>query len=100
MIDRESLKIAVPFAAAIGLALTGAALMRWRPSALDMPEPNASPRLPDFRDGKDIIQQVREGAAALSPHNLTDTLGRSLIVSGGLLLIIRAIDGLNKGANK
>ena len=89
-----------PYAAAIGLATAGAALMRWRPGALDMPEPKATPRLPDFRDGRDVVRQIRESAATLSPRNLTDTLGRSLVVSGALLLIVRIIDGLDKEANE
>ncbi|WP_185804438.1 hypothetical protein [Pontivivens nitratireducens] len=100
MIDRDTAMTAAPFAAAIGLVAAGFALTRWKPGALDMPEPNATPRLPDFRDGGDIVRQLREGAAALSPRNLTDTLGRSLIISGALLLMVRAIDGLDKKGAK
>jgi len=94
-IDRETLDAAAPFAAAIGLTVVGAVLVKWRPDVLEMPEPNANPRLPDFRDHRDVALQLRESAAALSPRNLMDTLGRSLIISGALLLVVRAIDGLN-----
>lgn len=100
MTFQRNLGALTPFAAAIGLAVAGAALMRWKPGALDLPEPNERPRLPDVRDGGDVIQQVREVAATVSPHNLTDTLGRSLLISGALLLIVQAVDGLDREANE
>tara|TARA_R110002110_G_scaffold117021_24_gene289242 strand:+ start:376 stop:672 length:297 start_codon:yes stop_codon:yes gene_type:complete len=78
-----------------GLALLGAGLLvrRWQPDLLALPD------RPDDAAGNDrgvrrAARKSRDGLAGVLPGNLTGSIGRSLIVMGAGLLMIRALDEL------
>ncbi|NNE51022.1 MAG: hypothetical protein HKN30_01305 [Sulfitobacter sp.] len=78
-----------------GLALLGAGLLlrRWQPSALNLPD------RPDKDDHKDkgvakAARKSRDGVATVLPKNMTGSIGRSLIIMGAGLIMVRALDEL------
>ncbi|WP_246107314.1 hypothetical protein [Puniceibacterium confluentis] len=80
----------------VGLAMVGIGLVACRiePAALRLPEPAGRPRLRDIRDGRDVARAARDGIATLIPRNLTRSLGRTLMLMGGALIAVRALDEL------
>ena len=78
----------------IGLALIGLGLAarRVEPESLRLPEPGGRPDLRNIRSGRDAARAMRDGIAALVPRNLTKSLGRTMILMGGALVAIRALD--------
>lgn len=81
-----------PVATGVGLLVAGALLMRWKPSVLDMPDPQP---LHDSSDGGTLhsaAQHTRDGAAHLAPDNLGVSLGRSMLIAGTALALTRLLD--------
>ena len=77
-----------------GIALLGAGLMlrRWQPSALRLPEkPQEEAR---DRGVRRAARKSRDGIAKVLPGNLTGSIGRSLVVMGAGLILVRALDEL------
>ncbi|SEN42884.1 hypothetical protein [Palleronia pelagia] len=76
----------------VGAALlgTGMLLRRWQPSALSLPE------RPDtlHRDSgaRRAARKTRDGIARVLPSNLTGSLGRTLIIAGAGLVLVRLLD--------
>lgn len=81
-----------PMAVAAGLIAAGAMLWRAKPSALQMPE--AAPLGDAPRRGflRRAARQSRDGLGHFAPDNLSDSLGRSLVLAGGALLATRLLD--------
>jgi hypothetical protein len=81
----------------LGLAMVGLGLVarRIEPSALSLPEPSGRrKRLSEVRTGRDAAKVARDGIAGFTPHNLTRSIGRTLILMGAALLAVRALDEL------
>ncbi|PZX18241.1 hypothetical protein LX81_00870 [Palleronia aestuarii] len=75
-----------------GAVLLGAGLLlrQWQPSALTLPErPEISIR---DRGMHRAARKARDGIAQILPSNLTASLGRTLIVAGLGLLLVRLLD--------
>jgi len=81
-----------PFLIGLGLIGLGLAARRVEPETLRLPEPSARPDLRNVRSGRDAARAARDGLAGLLPRNITKSLGRTMILMGGALLIIRALD--------
>ena len=84
----------VPVVYAGGMLALGAAMLAAEPWVGDVPEAKLS--------GDDKPRGVfgraarlgRDGAQALAPSNVTDTIGRSLLIGGVALLLTRIFDEL------
>ena len=82
----------LPVISGFALMLAGTALSIWRPRMLDLPLPE---RTTGARTRLGRAAEVsRDGLADLAPANLTDTIGRSLAITGGALILIGAFDAL------
>ncbi|ETW13507.1 glucosyltransferase MdoH [Roseivivax marinus] len=80
-----------------GAAMIGAGLLmrRIEPETLRVPEPSRRPKsLRDVRSGRDAVRATRDGIARFTPHNLTKTLGRSLVLMGAATIAVRMLDEL------
>ena len=76
----------------IGAALLGAGLVlrNWQPSALSLPEP---PDIP--RQSTGLQKAARLGRNVLArflPGNLTGSIGRTLLIMGAGLVLVRLLD--------
>ena len=80
----------------LGLAMVGIgfAARRVQPDVLRLPEPGGHMRLRDVRGGRDAARVARDGIAGLIPRNLTASLGRTLMLMGGALIVVRTLDEL------
>ncbi len=80
----------------LGLAMVGIgfAARRVEPELLSLPEPSGRVRIRDIRGGRDAARAARDGIAGLIPRNLTASLGRTLMLMGGALIVVRALDEL------
>lgn len=78
-----------------GLALLGAGLMvrRWRPRALTLPDRKEDENRED-RGVARAARKSRDGIAAILPSNMTGSIGRSLMIMGAGLILVRALDEL------
>ncbi|MDF0602291.1 hypothetical protein P1J78_16240 [Psychromarinibacter sp. C21-152] len=81
-----------PVAAGMGLLIAGAWLMRWKPSALDMPDPAPLEEAEAPGAFGRAAQHTRDGAAHLAPDNLGVSLGRSMLIAGTALTLARLLD--------
>ena len=72
----------------------GIAARRIEPDVLRLPEPADHVRLKDIRGGRDVARAARDGIAGFIPRNLTRSLGRTLMLMGGALIAVRALDEL------
>jgi hypothetical protein len=75
-----------------GLALLGAGLLvrRWQPPTLAIPDEEGAEA--SDRGFRRLARQSRDGVARVMPSNLTGSIGRSLIIMGAGLLLVRALD--------
>jgi hypothetical protein len=75
-----------------GLALLGAGLLvrGWQPRLLDMPEPSGDE--PRDQGVARAARKSRDGLAQVMPGNLTGSIGRSLVLMGAGLIMVRALD--------
>lgn len=78
-----------------GLALLGAGLLvrRWRPTALTLPERGETENRSD-RGVARVARKSRDGIASILPGNMTGSIGRSLMIMGAGLIMVRALDEL------
>ncbi len=78
-----------------GLALLGAGLLirRWQPKLLDLPDTPSDTHHKD-RGVRRAARKSRDGLASILPGNMTGSIGRSLIIMGAGLLLVRALDEL------
>ncbi|MBY6050026.1 hypothetical protein [Vannielia litorea] len=84
----------VPVAVACGLVAGGALLWRAKPRALEIPDPvplGAKPSKSLFRR---MARRSRDGVHKIAPGNISVSLGRSLVIAGGALLLTRLLDEL------
>ena len=81
-----------PFLIGLGLIGLGLAARRVEPETLRLPEPAERPNFRNVRSGRDAARAARDGIAGFVPRNLTKSLGRTMILMGGALVIIRALD--------
>ena len=81
-----------PFLIGLGLIGLGLAARRVEPEMLNLPEPAERPDFRKVRSGRDAARATRDGLAGLLPRNITKSLGRTMILMGGALLVIRALD--------
>ncbi|KAA9005316.1 hypothetical protein F3S47_18200 [Histidinibacterium aquaticum] len=81
----------------VGLAMVGVglAVRQLKPETLRLPEPGGkSPRLRDVRDVKGAAHKARDALAGFIPDNLFGSLGRTLMIMGGAMIAVRALDEL------
>ncbi len=78
-----------------GIALLGAGLLmrRWRPSVLNLPDRPEKSSHAD-RGIARAARKSRDGVATVLPRNMTGSIGRSLIIMGAGLIMVRAFDEL------
>ncbi|MBS8227641.1 hypothetical protein DYI42_15550 [Vannielia litorea] len=84
----------MPVAVACGLVAAGALLWRAKPQALQIPDPaplGAEPSKSLFRR---LARRSRDGVHKIAPSNISVSLGRSLVIAGGALLVTRLLDEL------
>ncbi|KIN63672.1 Glucosyltransferase MdoH [Sulfitobacter noctilucicola] len=76
-----------------GIALMGAGLLMraWRPSALSLPDRPEKDRHTDRGVAK-AARRSRDGVATILPRNMTGSLGRSLLIMGAGLVMVRVLD--------
>ena len=78
-----------------GLALLGAGLLvrRWHPKALTLPDRKETENRTD-RGVAGAARKSRDGIASILPGNMTGSIGRSLMIMGAGLILVRALDEL------
>lgn len=78
-----------------GLALLGAGLLvrRWQPELLSLPDNDDDAQDSD-RGIRRAARKSRDGLAGALPGNLTGSIGRSLVIMGAGLILVRALDEL------
>tara|TARA_R110002020_G_scaffold46238_1_gene131634 strand:+ start:377 stop:673 length:297 start_codon:yes stop_codon:yes gene_type:complete len=82
-----------PLLTGILLLCAGFLLRRWKPSALRLPERDENRSYNDSGVAR-AARKSRDGLATVMPGNLTGSVGRSLLVMGAGLIMVRALDGL------
>ncbi|MBY6003463.1 hypothetical protein KUV62_06075 [Salipiger bermudensis] len=82
----------MPVAYAGGLLAIGAALLIAKPRLGHVPPPNRMGDGPRRSRLRRAAQRGRDGVQAFAPTNVTDSLGRSLILGGVALLLARVLD--------
>jgi hypothetical protein len=87
--SRDRLK---PFLIGAGLLTAGAMLLRVKPEFGQVPDPRPYGRTANGRLRKGFAHRVRDGAATFAPSNLTDQLGKSLLMGGTAMLVARVLD--------
>ncbi|WP_375174512.1 hypothetical protein [Pseudooceanicola sp.] len=80
-----------PLAFGAGLIAVGALLSRFRPSALDMPNPSPMRDVRSGRIGK-AVRVTRDGAERVAPDNVTTKIGSSLAIAGAAMIAARLLD--------
>ncbi len=81
-----------PFAYAGGMLAAGAALLLAKPRLGHVPEPRRMGDLPRKRRWRRAAQTGRDNVQAFAPSNVTDSIGRSLIIGGAALMLTRLLD--------
>lgn len=83
-----------PILYAGGMLAGGALLLLTKPRVGEVPDPRQSGEAPRRSRRRRAAQVGRDGAQALAPSNVTDSIGRSLLIGGAALLVARALDEL------
>ncbi|MGI3169168.1 hypothetical protein ACRARG_08460 [Pseudooceanicola sp. C21-150M6] len=80
-----------PFVFGAGLVAAGALLSRFRPGALDMPNPSP---MRDVRSGRfgQAVRMTRDGVEHVAPDNLSAKIGSSLAIAGAAMIAARLLD--------
>ena len=91
-LSQDTTERLAPIAFAAGVVVAGAAMWRAKPSAFDMPEP--APIHDDHAPGR-LARFARGSRDRVAPGNLAVAVGRSLVISGAALLIVRLFDELS-----
>ncbi|ANT62151.1 MULTISPECIES: hypothetical protein [Roseobacteraceae] len=81
-----------PMLFAGGLLAIGAALLKAKPRIGHVPEPRQFGDLPRRSKARRAALTSRDHVAAFAPTNVTDSLGRSLMIGGAALLLTRLLD--------
>lgn len=78
-----------------GLALLGMGLLvrRWQPAALTLPDNPDSDGRRD-RGLSKAARKSRDGVASVLPGNMTGSIGRTMMIMGAGLILVRALDEL------
>ena len=94
-LSQDATERLAPIAFAAGVVVAGAAIWRAQPSAFDMPE--ATPIGDDDAPGRvaRFARGSRDRLARIAPDNLAVSIGRSLVISGAALLIVRLFEELS-----
>lgn len=85
----------LPLAYAGGLLAIGAALLIAKPRVGHVPQPNQMGTSPRRSRWRRAAQRGRDGVQAFAPVNVTDSVGRSLLLGGAALLLARVLDELS-----
>lgn len=80
-----------PFAAGAAVVAAGFAFTRFRPSALDLPNPTGRGDGATGRVAK-AVGLARDGADHVAPDNVSAQIGRSLVMAGSAMLVARLLD--------
>ncbi|MBU2961720.1 hypothetical protein KO516_13030 [Citreicella sp. C3M06] len=81
-----------PLAYAGGLLAIGAALLVAKPRIGNVPASMLSKDAPKGSRWRRAAQVGRDGASTFAPTNVTDSIGRSLMIGGAALVIARLLD--------
>ena len=81
-----------PFAYAGGMLALGAALLIANPKIGQVPEARQAGDAPRRSRMRRAAQIGRDGAQSFAPSNVTDSIGRSLMIGGAALLVTRLLD--------
>ena len=81
-----------PIASAVALMLAGTALSLWRPKLLELPKSERSHR--SNSTAGQALTITRDAVQDVAPDNLSDSIGKSLAVTGSALLIVGIFDAL------
>ena len=92
MKEEDTPSHAHPVLTAIVLIVVGLLFRRWQPRVLEVPE--ATPRSDDEGRLAAAARLGRNGVTKVMPGNLTGSIGRSLMVTGVGLILVRALDAL------
>ncbi|WP_373355887.1 hypothetical protein [Pseudoroseicyclus sp. CXY001] len=82
----------VPLAYAGGMLAIGAALLLARPGIGEVPEASPLGHAPRRGRLRRAAHWARDGLQSFAPTNVTDSLGRSLVIGGAALLLTRLLD--------
>ncbi|SFG45929.1 hypothetical protein SAMN04488020_102292 [Palleronia marisminoris] len=76
----------------LGAALVGAGLVlrNWEPEALRLPDRPTRPHLD--RGTSRIARKTRDLIARILPGNMTGSMGRTLVIMGAGLVLVRLLD--------
>lgn len=76
----------------LGAALVGAGLVlrNWEPDALRLPERPTRPHMD--RGASRMAREARDLIARILPGNLTGSIGRTLVIMGAGLVLVRLLD--------
>jgi len=84
----------MPVAVGVGLLAAGALLWKAKPGALQIPDPTPLDGAPKGNLVRRAARRSRDGLRHVAPSNIAVSLGRSLVIAGGALLITRLLDEL------
>ena len=76
----------------LGAALLGAGLVlrNWEPEALRLPDRPDRPHRD--RGARRVARKTRDGIARVLPGNMTGSVGRTLVIMGAGLVLVRLLD--------
>ena len=89
-----------PVGYALGLFAVGTALLIAKPKFGQVPSPIQNGDAPRIGRWRRAAQHGRDGVQAFAPSNVTDSVGRSLILGGVALLAARALDEMSGRTGK
>ncbi|WP_226941748.1 hypothetical protein [Pseudooceanicola spongiae] len=75
-----------------GMLAIGAVMLIAKPRLGHVPNPSRSGDLPRASRWRRAAQVSRDNVQAFAPANVTDSLGRSLLIGGAALLLTRLFD--------
>lgn len=81
-----------PVAYGAGMLALGAVLVLSKPRIGAVPEPVQTDDAPGVL--RRLAAAARDGVSAFAPSNVTDSIGRSLVIGGSALILARAFDAL------
>ncbi|CAN0589303.1 unnamed protein product [Ectocarpus sp. 12 AP-2014] len=81
-----------PYTYAGGMLALGAALLFAKPRIGKVPEARHAGDTPRRGSLRRAAQIGRDGAHAFAPSNVTDSIGRSLMIGGAALILTRLLD--------
>ncbi|WP_226623479.1 hypothetical protein [Alloyangia pacifica] len=81
-----------PMLFAGGLLAVGAVLLKTKPRIGHVPEPRQFGNLPRRSKARRAALATRDQVSTFAPTNVTDSLGRSLMIGGAALLLTRLLD--------